>query len=706
MGPMATETVARELTGYRFGLFEVRARTRILLRNGHPVRIQKFPVEVLLALLEDPGTVISREDLKSRLWGEQTYVQFDNGLQVAVAKLREALGDTAAKSNFVSTVPGEGYCFVGNVETVYSESPVPLLEPVFALEPAAVAQATTSGGKFPVAILCLLIIAAAVAGWFVFHRYGGGPPLSAADEVVIGEFTNATGKPELDGVFTTAFRVKLQESPYFRLVNGARQEKSAGGSVPVSGEAQLHACRERGGQVLVTGQLADRRPGYEVSVAARECGNGRQLASQTGYADSMASILPALGGVVESLRRGLGEPADKLGRFNASIEEATTNSPAAMKAFSLGDAKRAEGLTPEAIADYKLAVTLDPQFALAYARLGSIYSNMGDGTLGDRYYTTAFQLRTRVTDREGLYIAGHYFSDVTGELQQGIETYQLWRSLYPYDFAPANNLALQYLRAGQPDAALAPATDAVRLNPSDGLSQTTLAQVYLALGDYAKLNGLCKHEDLDAKGTLLLHCTCFRSSFAQSDEVGMRRELDWAKGRRAEAILLDEQAWVVVYQGKLREARHLFLDAALLAEKVMGQDAAAQIYLDAALMEADLGSTAFAGPDARKALELDPSGAMTQGAAALVFARSGDSAKAQTQSTEAARLAPLNTILNSVVLASASASARLRNQDSDQAIRVLESARPYDFNMTIPFASTYYRGLAYEANKQPQNAIL
>ncbi len=94
-----------------------------------------------------------------------------------------------------------------------------------------------------------------------------------------------------------------------------------------------------------------------------------------------------------------------------------TASLAALKAFTVGDMKRAQNLNEESIASYKLAVDLDPQFALAYARLGIAYTNTRQPSLSRQYYKKAFDLRNRTTDRDRLYIITHYYAYTTGRNQ-------------------------------------------------------------------------------------------------------------------------------------------------------------------------------------------------------------------------------------------------------------------------------------------------
>lgn len=106
----------QDLRRYRFGLFEVWVETGELLKHGRRVHLQRKPFEILAALLEQSGKLVSRESLRQRLWPADTFVDFDNGLNTALSKLREALGDTSEKPRYIETFERRGYRFVAPVE--------------------------------------------------------------------------------------------------------------------------------------------------------------------------------------------------------------------------------------------------------------------------------------------------------------------------------------------------------------------------------------------------------------------------------------------------------------------------------------------------------------------------------------------------------------------------------------------------------------
>jgi DNA-binding winged helix-turn-helix (wHTH) protein len=111
---MPQQQVAR----YKFGLYEADPQSGELFREGRKLRMQEQPFQVLVALLERPGEVVTREDLRQRLWPSDTFVDFDHSLNTAINKLRDALGDGAANPRFIETLPRRGYRFIAPVQSV------------------------------------------------------------------------------------------------------------------------------------------------------------------------------------------------------------------------------------------------------------------------------------------------------------------------------------------------------------------------------------------------------------------------------------------------------------------------------------------------------------------------------------------------------------------------------------------------------------
>ena len=706
-----TDTSSSQFDAYLFGPFELRLRSGVLLRKGQRVRVQELPLQMLLVLLENHGQLVSRQALQVRLWGHETFVEVDNGLHVVAGKLREALGDRAANPLFIKTVSGRGYCFIGEVTPVFDSSIETLAEPVTPTLPIETKEPVPESGDvryraLPVAMWSLLaVVALAVTGIFVY-RYVHRPLASDQDRVVVGGVTNSTGNSDLDGTLSSAVQLKLQESPYLTMIPDHSFRSLVKDPDSATLKDELHACASLNGQLLLRGQILALTTGYRILLMAWRCADGRLLTTQNAEADSQAAILSALDLATERMRRRLGESDSSLQKFNVPLTQATTASLAALRAFNLGEETRSQGLQAESIASYKLAVDLDPQFALAYARLGIVYTNIGQVSLSGEYYRKAFDLRNRATDRDRLYIITHYYAYTTGEIRRAIEDYELWRTLYPRDLVPTNNLAAEYFELGQEQKkAVELARRAIQLDPTNKLSYAMLAQAYAKAGDYTGVNMLCNDPAQTKTDFLGFHEVCFQVAFAQNDEVVMQRQLQWAHGNSEESELLDDAALVAMYRGKVSEALRLFSEAKQSALHNNFAESAADIQLKKASIEADFGLVQEAGDDALGALESATGNASEQAFAALALARVGNISRAQDEAGKAASLAPLNTILNSAVLASVRAAIQLRRHDSKGALQSLEEARPFDFCDAMRLAPAYYRGLAYLQGKQPRQAI-
>lgn len=697
---------------YSFGDFVVQVNAGVLRRNGKRVRVQALPLQMLLVLLEKPGQLVTREELQSRLWGDGTFVEVEHGLHVVAAKLRDALGDHATHPLLIKTISGRGYQFIGNatphLDAADGSSGESVRHPESITHNAIFAESQRPVPKWHVwaTVLgaLLLITAIFISARIYTEEKTNSALIGDGDRVVVGGFTNNTGNPDFDGMLSSAFRLKLEESPYLSFIPDSRYRRVVKNPDLASVVDEFHACAAVSGQVLLTGQILSQAKGYQLLLSAWRCADGRLLARQGALATSQSDILSALDLATNQMRRRLGESGSSLRRFNAPSLQATTSSLAALKAFTLGEEKRLQGLKTDSIASYKLAIDIDPQFALAYARLGIAYMSLGELSLSREYYQKAFDLRNRTTDRERLYIITHYYAYNTGEIQSSIKDYELWRTLYPYDLVPTNNLALEYLTIGQPEKSLDLARTAVRLDPKDNLPYGTLALAYLRTGAYHDLAALCNDPVQGKAENLVFHMACYEGAFAQYDEAGMQHQLQWAKGSPEESELLDDAAWVAMYRGKISEARRIFSTAKQSALRNNFVELAAEIELDEATLDTDVSLMKEAREEALDALKLAPSSPFAQASAALVLGRAGDMSRAQVEAKKAADQAPLDTILNSAVLASARAAIQLQKHESRAAIQSLEETRPFDFCESMSLAPAYYRGLAYLQGNHPQRA--
>jgi tetratricopeptide (TPR) repeat protein len=676
---------------------------------------------MLVVLLEGSGRVVSREDLRTQLWGDRTFVEFDTNLRVAAAKLRDALGDSANEPQYFETVSGHGYRFIANVVVITECQTAPLSGP--SSDPLHFPVSTDSGvnGKPRTSrssflrktlLLAGSLIAVASLSLVLFVRHTQQPLIGEQDKIVVGRFANHSNDHVFDGTLSMPFWLKLEESPYLSYIPHRKFRALVKDVDSATLESQLQACVSLNAQVLLQGELTSRPKGYGVVVTAYRCADGQRLATEEAEAQSQATVLPALDVATKRMRRRFGESEKSVQQFDIPLTQATTGSLAALKAFALGVEKQLSGQETEAVSEYKLAIDLDPQFALTYELLGTSYSNAGELAAARDCFRKAFELRERTTERERLNIAATYYAYVTGETERAIEVYQLWSTVYPRDITPLNNLANQYGLLGEPEKSVVLARKATQLDPSFDMLYATLARAYLYSGDHSGLNLICNDRVHGQIDSAVLHLACYEGAFAQNDTAGMERQMKWARGNPEENAFLSSAAEVRLCRGNLREARALFTAARKNALQYNLREAAATAAVWQAFLEAEIGARHGIKEAVGDAVSLTPDSPRIRALAALALARSGDLQGAHAEAGKVHEQSPQNTLLNLGPLAASQAILRLNQHDPEGALQALEPARTYDFNTFLAFATAYYRGLAFfdgghwqDAAREFQNVI-
>ncbi|HXW17572.1 MAG TPA: hypothetical protein VEJ39_04680, partial [Candidatus Acidoferrales bacterium] len=378
-----------------------------------------------------------------------------------------------------------------------------------------------------------------------------------------------------------------------------------------------------------------------------------------------------------SLRSKLGESLASVQKFDVPIE-ATTTSLEALKAFSMGVATGDTKGDAAAIPFFKHALELDPNFAMAYAGLGVHYRNMGQASLASENIIKAYSLRDRVSEHEKYRIAALYYNYVTGELDQAIQTYELWTRSYPQDSTPPNNLGVIYTELGQYEKGLTETRESVELEPNVGIYYTNAADLNLALGrpnEAEKNLRDASDRKLDADE---VHWLKYQLGFYKGDVAEMQRQLDWAAGKPGdEDLLLCFQSDTEAYFGRLTKARDFSRRAVDSAVRNNSKESAALWQMNSALREAEFGNTAVAKQDIAAALALAP-GRDVKLFAALASARVGDVAHAKPFVDELEKNYPSDTILKVYWLPTIKAAMELDDNNPAQAIVALEAAAPYE----------------------------
>src|SRR5712664_3576856 len=390
---MAPETQAPTIL--RFGVFEVDLRAGEVHKQGARIRLQEQPFHVLTLLLQRPGEVVNREKLRAQNWPADTFVDFDNGLDTSINKLREALGDSADNPRFIETLPRRGYRFIA---------------PVTGADGTTRGTATGASAAAPkrsrkiVVTATVAVLAAGIAGGLLW-RARQARHLTEKDTIVLGDFANSTGDAVFDGTLREGLSVELEQSPFLSLVSeeGIHEtlrmmERPA--SARLTPEITREVCQRTSSAAALDGSIALIGARYTLILKAVNCVNGDLLASTEAQANDKSHVLDALGKAASEMRRRLGESLSTVQKYNTPLEQATTPSLEALQAFSQG----VKNDFPAAIPFFQKAIQLDPNFAIAYDQLGGAYGSIGERALAVENTRKAFELRGRVSEMEKLNI--------------------------------------------------------------------------------------------------------------------------------------------------------------------------------------------------------------------------------------------------------------------------------------------------------------
>jgi tetratricopeptide (TPR) repeat protein len=374
------------------------------------------------------------------------------------------------------------------------------------------------------AIAAVALVALSAAAFFI-PRLRFGHVMAETDVVLVSDFNNATGDPVFDGTLKQALELKLEESPFLNVFPEQQVRETLSfmrrsSDEKVSGDVAREICQRNNLKAMLNGEIAPLGKQYVLTLTAVACNSGDILARDQVQAGSKEDVLKAVGEVTMHMRQKLGESLRSIQTMNTRIDQATTSSLEALKAFDAGEAQRAKGAEQSAIPLYQRAIDFDPNFALAYARLGVVRNNRGEVEAAMELLKKAYSMRDRVSERERLYLTAHYYQTVENDEKKTIETYQVWRQTYPRDYIPALNLGNIYQQSGRLTEAISQMEEGLKLNLSPiGLGNLTAA--YSAVGQTDKMLALYKQweEKLPDDGTPYAGLATYYRSIGDRDQA-------------------------------------------------------------------------------------------------------------------------------------------------------------------------------------------
>jgi serine/threonine protein kinase len=562
--------------------------------------------------------------------------------------------------------------------------------------------------KFPWKILVAALVAITIAiggGVYWFLNKTHTTKFTNRDTVVLAEFVNSTQETLFDDSLKQALNIQLSQSPFLtvlsdqkiaatlKLMNKPKTEQ-------LTQDVAREVCLRTNSRAVLGGSIVSVGSQYLLGLKAIDCQSGDTLASAEAQAESRDRVLKALGKAGDELREKLGESLTSVEQFSKPLDQATTSSLEALKAFSDGRRNAREKGESAALPFYKRALELDANFAQASAALGTVYSNLGQPNLATSAFKKAYELRDRVSERERFDIESKYFTIVTGELEKADQSYSQWAQDYPADYHPRGNLGVNYITLGQYEKAVDETRASLKIRPDNAASSANLIGGYCALGrlEDAKAEwDKTQAANLDGPSLRLAR---YELAFLQHDDTAMKEQVSWAVGKPgAEDMMLSAQSDTESYYGRLGAADELSKRAVESAKHDDAMETAASHLANEALREAEFGNLSAAKLAGNEALALaDDRDAQIM--AGLALARSGEIAKAQQLADKLDRDAPLDTMLQGYWLPTIRASIVLNKGDGKKAVELLQPAAAYELGQPPQFQLStmypvYVRGLAF-----------
>jgi DNA-binding winged helix-turn-helix (wHTH) protein/tetratricopeptide (TPR) repeat protein len=671
----------------RFGPFQLDLRTAELHKNGTTTKLPEQPFQILVELVEHPGEVVTRDELRQRLWHSDRFVDFEHGMNSAVKRLRVALGDSAEKPLYIETLPRHGYR---------------LMVPVEKSEPTAAATPRVSNRKVLVPVAVILVFVA-ISGTLYFRSRPTTTRLTDKDTIVLSDFENKTGDPVFDDTLKQGLSVQLEQSPFLDLlsesrVNGTLKLMGRSSDDRLTGNVAREVCQRTGSKAMLTGSIAGLGDQYVIGLKAVNCNTGDVLAEAQQQAASKEAVLKALDAAAVNLRSKLGESLSTVQKYATPLEEATTPSLEALKAYSLGVKMYETSELAAALPFYERAVELDPNFAMAYARMAITYGNLSVGARSDENLRKAYGLREKVSERERFFIEGLYLMN-TGELEKEAQTDELWHQTYPRDDTPYRWLGLIYRDLGNLEKALEENREALRLAPSNGINSINLGENYMVLNRLDEAEAVFKQAEERKLENEALPFWRYHVAFLKGDTAQMARLFSAAMGKAGTedlflATLADTEGWY----GQLKNARELTRRAMDSAQHNDANQRVALYLVAAALRDVKSGNREQARTEANAALA---SNGGVRAMAALALASAGDTARAEKLAAELEKTSPLDAGVQRYWLPTIRAGIALERKDPNRAIELLKVAIPIELGfptngtISLSLCPVYLRGEAY-----------
>jgi eukaryotic-like serine/threonine-protein kinase len=575
---------------------------------------------------------------------------------------------------------------------------------------AAEVPVTRKKNLWKIVVPAAVVVVGLVAG-AVYYRNHRTKSLSDKDTIVLSDFSNNTGDGAFDDTLKTALDISLQQSPFLNVLSDSQvtktlREMTRPADTKLTPEVTRELCERVGSKAYIAGSIGSLGGEYVLRLKAVSCQSGDTLSQVQLTATSKEKVLNTLGEAASNLRSELGESLATVRKFDVPLEQATTSSFEALKAYSLGQKIYREKNEAAALPYYQHAIEFDPNFAVGYWALGAEYHDLGEPARGSEYLSKAFQLRQNCSEREKLTITASYYYMVTGELDKAEETLQEEIQIYPQEILGYIILGAVYGSEGQYEKA----ADVTRqsLLVKSGLENVNAydnLQIYeLALQHFDEVRQLIRDAQSRNIDRSVFHFDLYALAFIGADPAAMSEQQQWLAANpdyagSGLALASDTEA----YGGHLAKGRELTKQAVDSAVRANSRETGAVFQAMAAQREAAYGNSSEAQRMATEALKLAP---VTQGVeieAAITYALLGDTRRTELLAQDLERRFPLDTQVQSLSLPTIYAQLSLDRGNPTVALNALQAASPIELgevqfrNNISCLPAIYVRGEAYLA---------
>jgi serine/threonine protein kinase/Tfp pilus assembly protein PilF len=552
-----------------------------------------------------------------------------------------------------------------------------------------------------------ILIAVAFSAFFYLNRT---PVLTDKDTILIADFENKTDDPIFSATLKQGLAVQLGQSPFLRIFPQAEVKETLklmqkNDDEKITPEIAREICLRKGVKVFITASIAPLGNNYVITLQAIKTENGDAIVTEQNEANSKEKVLQVLGKTASQLRKKLGESLISIEKFDAPIEQATTSSLEALKAYSSAieyGTKREN--SREAMSNYfQIAIKLDPNFVLAYRDLARLQFNSGRRPEALASITKAFELRGRTSENEKLSVEVLYYVFAVEDAEKAAEIAELWKQTFPRLWQPYHSLADIYFESGQYEKSVENGLEAVRLNPTFATVYTNPAGALFRLNRFSEAKELYRQAMANNLDHIGYHLYLFWIGYFEKDTVAARQQIDWMRKIKFEHTALAYESQLAVMVGRWKESVAISARAMAESEKYGDENTAHELLVWNAIAAVLFNDCQTAKQNAEKVLPLTENTHFIANAA-FALAMCGEERQALKIANELNLRFPKDKFVQELRLPTIRAAIELNRKKPEEAIELLQSTSK--FNGYFLNYAAYVKGIALQRTGRTKEAAV